>query len=260
MSSFNLTKRYADCVSEDGHAAILYHASLCIAGVPLHYESLLTKSHGSPAQVRSSVRLQSRISLQESYLGWKSGAWEASGMWKDFSSGVRETLYTEANNSLEWNCFAPRASASVRIGQQCIEGWGYAECIRLSIPPWRLPIRTLRWGRFVNAQDSFTWIEWSGPSQKQVIYLNGVASVAASITDDCVALGHGQGELHLDQKEVIREGHLGATALTLFAKTGLFPDSVLNMHEQKWLTSAVFKRSGRPDSVGWAIHEVVEWP
>jgi hypothetical protein len=40
----------------------------------------------------------------------------------------------------------------------------------------------------------------------------------------------------------------------------LFPDSVLNMRECKWVSTAVLRLPGHPDSTGMAIHEVVEWP
>jgi hypothetical protein len=35
---------------------------------------------------------------------------------------------------------------------------------------------------------------------------------------------------------------------------------MLNVRERKWLSRAVLRRTGLPDSIGMAIHEVVEWP
>ena len=43
MPVFELSKSYADCVSDEGDAAILYHAELRIGVLPIHYESLLLK-------------------------------------------------------------------------------------------------------------------------------------------------------------------------------------------------------------------------
>lgn len=43
MSAFELSKWYADCVSEKGHVSIVYHAELCLGGLRIHYESLLLK-------------------------------------------------------------------------------------------------------------------------------------------------------------------------------------------------------------------------
>ena len=49
------------------------------------------------------------------------------------------------------------------------EGTGYAERLELSIRPWRLPIRELRWGRFVSEGASMAWIDWQGADPTEVI-------------------------------------------------------------------------------------------
>jgi hypothetical protein len=142
-----------------------------------------------------------------------------------------------------------------------LQGWGYAEHLRLSVPPWRLPIRRLRWGRFVNATDALVWIDWTGPYNKRIVYLNGSLASAQNINDDEIVLAQGKAVLHLEQKQVIREGKLGATALSVIPQLNrLFPDSVLNIRECKWLSTAALRLPGHPDSTGMAIHEVVEWP
>ena len=261
MSAFELSKWYADCISENGDAAILYRATLRIGGIPIHYESLLTKPQDSPPHVRYSIRPRGGLSIGNNQLNWTANAWKASGSWTNHGHGHCETLYSQGDDDLVWNCFAPRASASLKVGDEFISGWGYAEQIRLTIPPWRLPIKTLRWGRFVNENDTLTWIDWTGPTSKQVVLFNGKAVESESISDDRISFHHGEGLLELGSKQVIREGQLGSTALAVIPKlTSLFPDSVLNMYERKWLSRAVLHRKGHADSVGMAIHEVVEWP
>src|SRR5208337_33524 len=142
----------------------------------------------------------------------------------------RELLFESGSGSLDWNCTAPRAAAMVRIGSEpAIQGWGYAEHLRLTLAPWRLPIRRLRWGRFVNATDALVWIDWSGTYNKRVVYLNGSSVCTAEISDHELALDWSGAVLSLDQGVVLRDGLLGSTALAIIPNLDrLFPNSILN--------------------------------
>ena len=262
MSGFELSKWYADCVTDAGEAAILYQATMRIAGIPIHYESLLTKMRGSEAGAVYSLRRYSEPQVEESEIGWSSRALGAKGRWTERGTGQTETLYASGDGSLEWNCMAPRAAATVDVSDSVrLRGWGYVEHLRLTVVPWRLPIRRLRWGRFVNATDALVWIDWEGPYTKRVVYMNGRIVEASVVEDDRVVLKDGTGELRMEASEVIRDGRLGETALAVIPRLEtMFPDSALNIRERKWLSRAVLRCEGREVSAGMAIHEVVEWP
>ena len=262
MSSFELSKWYADCANERGDAAILYHAQLRLGGVPVHYQSLLLKDHGCAARALYSLRSHPAPAVEAGRIEWQSPQWRARGSWGDLGAGHREQLFESDDGSLEWECLAPRAAASMAIGYgDRREGWGYAEHLRLTVPPWRLPIRRLRWGRFVNATDALVWIDWSGTYNKRILILNNSLTSADSISDAEVVLAGRAATLYLEDKQVLREGKLGATALSAFPRVSeLFPGSVLNIRECKWLSRALLRRPGQPDSSGMAIHEVIEWP
>ena len=53
----------------------------------------------------------------------------------------------------------PRGPRSLCDGV-VLRGLGYAEHLSMTIPPWRLPIDTLRWGRFLSPERSVVWIDW----------------------------------------------------------------------------------------------------
>jgi hypothetical protein len=262
MPDFELSKWYADCVTEQGDALILYCAELRWRGPAIHYTSLLTHCGGRPARSRFSLRKQPPPEVRDGSIEWKSRAWKAEGCWSERSSGIREVLFSSPAGSLEWDCVAPRASSQVRIaGDEQFRGWGYVEHLRLSLAPWRLPIQQLRWGRFINATDALVWIDWRGPYNLQVVYFNGAAVSAGKIGDREIVLADDGAVLSLDAAATLREGLLGATALAVFPNLDqLFPARILKIREQKWLSRAVLRRRGRPDSTGMAIHEVVEWP
>ena len=262
MPDFELSKWYADCTTDQGDALILYSAELRWRGPAIHYTNLLTYSSGRPVRSRFSLRKQPPPQARDGSIGWRSRAWNVEARWLEVAGAVRETLFDSAAGSVEWNCLAPRSAAQVRIGEgEHFRGWGYVEHLRLSLPPWRLPIHRLRWGRFINATDALVWIDWRGDYNRQVVYHNGVAMVAQNISDHEIRLAGGETVLTLDTSAVLREGTLGATALAVLPNLDrLFPAAMLRAKEQKWLSRAVLRQPGHPDSIGMAIHEVVEWP
>lgn len=258
-SGFALSKWYADCVPEQGDAIILYSAELCWRTAVIPYTSLLVHRAGCPTRTRFSLRRQHAPRETDGVIEWKSSAWRAEGSWREPGGAVHETLFDSPDGSLQWHCIAPRAAARFRIAGEELCGWGYVEHLRLTVPPWRLPIQRLRWGRFVNPTDALVWIDWSGPYQRRVVYHNGGAVAAREIGDREVVLGDGETVLSLDAPSVLREGALGATALAMLPAR-ILPARILQVREQKWLSRAVLRRPGCPDSTGMAIHEVVEWP
>jgi hypothetical protein len=262
MPGFELSKWYLDCTSGQGDAVIVYHAELRWRAITIHYASLLTRRAGSPTSIVYSLRRRPSPAAQGGEIVWESADWEAAGRWRDLSQSHENILFRSKAGALHWNCVAPRAAATVQIGSEpAIEGWGYAEHLRLSIAPWRLPIQQLRWGRFVNAADTLVWIDWSGSYNKRAVYLNGAEVSATEVGDTEVVLTKSNAVLSLDRGVVLREGVLGSTALSVIPNLDrLFPHSILNMRECKWLSRALLRRTGQPDSTGMAIHEVVEWP
>jgi hypothetical protein len=262
MPPFELSKWYADCVTEQGDALILYCAELRWRGPAIHYSSLLLHRAGGATRSRFSLRKQAAPQARDGGIEWRSKAWAMEGCWREPGSGLREILFDSPAGLLEWSCVAPRSDAQLDIpeeGRFC--GWGYVEHVRLSLPPWRLPIWRLRWGRFINAADALVWIDWSGPYNRQVVYYNGKPVSARIIGDRQIVLADPVAVLSLDAAVVLREGALGETALAVLPNLDrLFPAPLLRVRERKWLSRAVLRRPGHPDSIGMAIHEVVEWP
>ncbi len=260
MPNFELTKWYADCVTDRGDACILYSAEL--RWPPVHYTSLLRHRNGRRPEDRFSLRKQMPPEVRDASIEWTSRIWKAQGQWRGSSGSIREVLFDSPAGSLEWECLAPRACANLRIaGEPEIRGWGYVERLRLSLAPWRLPIRRLRWGRFINDSDALVWIDWRGPYNRRVVYYNGAAVRAQSIGDAGIELHNGEAMLSLEASTPLREGRLGATALAVIPHVErLFPATILNVQERKWLSRAVLRRPDCPESTGIAIHEVVEWP
>ncbi len=259
---FALSKWYLDCVAEDGRAFIGYLATLRWKSLTIHYQSSLLHSAGEGTQTRFSLRGAPPPSVSGPSLTWKSSPLRVEGTWNALEPPLRVTILESDAGAIEWHCLQPRATASVRAGKAAaIGGLGYAEHLCMTIPPWRMPLKKLHWGRFLSATHSLVWIDWRGPYSKQVVLLNGVEVQAESITEQQVVLKNRAAILDFEESFVLRKGILAKTALSKIpAVQKLFPQSVLGILECKWKTRAVLRRRSMPDARGWAIHEVVKWP
>ena len=254
--TFTLVKWYMDCVTEIGETAILYCADLRWRGIHASYSSVLLADGGAISN-RSSMkryRLSSdleRIVVEFPQLG-VTGTWKATT-----APPVQHTVYEDFRGSVMWNCLQPAWYAHVTIGDRELDGLGYAECLTLTLPPWQLPLRQLRWGRFVSPQDSLAWIDWQGPYSTSISVHNGRKGEPFSISDSTIAVSGAT--LHIDELRPLRSGRLGSTILPgapMLRK--LLPHSLFDIEEMKWRSRGALDTKDH-QSTGWVIHEVVDW-
>ncbi len=245
---FELAKWYADCVSGEGEVAIAYSGSLRHRRLTVHYESLLSAGGTKHSLRRSAIECTSdRIEWNNPRLGF-------SGCWRRRDAEMRETLFQSEEGAVEWRCAMPKAEA--RVG--AIAGLGYAEHLRLTIAPWRLPIRRLRWGRYLSLSNTLVWIDWEGEFQTRLVFGNGVRVDAEAAENDGIELAGGT-RLELDRGLVLRHGQLGSTVLHAIPGLERLAPRMFRVEECKWRSRGTLTRGGETDS-GWSIHEEVRWP
>ena len=255
MAAFELSKWYLDCVTSSGDASIAYSGMVNWGPIRLHYASLL-ESTAESVRSRHSLRTQTEPNIDHGLLRWRSGALKLDGEWKADSVEIGETIFASGAGSIEWHCLMPRAQA--RMHNRL--GLGYAEHLNITIAPWKLPIRTLRWGRFGTPSDWIVWIDWMGDFTRRIVYRNGEMAPTSVIEDYQIEFLDGA-RLILDRSLLLREGSLGAAALSAIPGVReTFPARLLNVNECKWRSRARFERPGMSTVEGWAIHERVEWP
>ena len=255
MAAFELSKWYLDCVTSSGDVSIAYTGTVNWGPIRLHYASLLESTVES-VRARNSLRRQTEPNIDHGLLLWQSGALKMDGEWKADSLEMHETIFASDAGSIEWHCLMPRAQARMhnRVGL------GYAEHLNITIAPWKLPIRTLRWGRFGTPSDWIVWIDWQGDFTRRIVYRNGEMAPTCVLEDFQIEFLDGA-RLVLDHSLVLREGPLGATALSVIPGIReIFPARLLRVNECKWRSRARFERPGISAVEGWAIHERVEWP
>jgi len=252
---FSLVKWYLDCVTDDGEVAVVYCAELGWHGVHLHLSSVLSQQDGQ-FNTRTSLSRYSVNSDRET-ISASLPKLGVTGSWLADSPPFERLVYENVAGSVTWNCLQPRSLASLRIGDRELRGLGYAECLTLTILPWNLPLKQLRWGRFVSPQDSLVWVDWQGPYHTSFAVYGSKECNLLRVSDTEVAIP--EATLQIEPGIALRSGPLRSTVLPDIPTLGkLFPRSFFNVEERKWRSRGTLTTSNHSSS-GWVIHEVVRW-
>ena len=252
---FFLSKWYLDCIDDAGDAVILYCAAMRWRGLHLNYSSIVSLV-GETAQSQTSLR-RFRVVEGDGEISVEIPGLKVAGNWKADSAPVRQTVYEDPAGSVHWNSIQPRSIARIRIGDRELTGLGYVECLTLTLPPWQLPMRELRWGRFVSACDALVWTDWQGPYSTSFAYHNGRKLDIDSVSES--GLIAGDATLRMTDSTPIRVGRLRDTVLPgAPALARIFPHSIFNVEECKWRSRGALD-TGDHHAEGWVIHEVVRW-
>ena len=154
----------------------------------------------------------------------------------------------------------PGADAEMQVGNIRLHGLGYVEFLEMTIPPWKLPIEELRWGRFVSTTDSIVWIDWQGDHPLRFVTHNGTKIDCGVLDDTGVSSRDNLLQLKLDQSMVIRSGPIINTALKKIPGIELVvPANILHTDECKWVSRGTLLNGGHPPSTGFAVHEIVRF-
>ncbi len=244
-----LVKWYLDVAAPDGRCAIVYAARLRLLGSTLALQGLLlhdgkrTRTRWNVLPAPSPRREGGRIRFRSVPLGLSVDV-------EPLDPPFTARLLERPAGLVDWECHVPRGRVRMRIGGEAIDGLGYVERLRLTLPPWELPIQELRWGRMLSAAGSATWIDWRGPSPLCLALRDGRRLAAGAVSDRVVEAGD---PIRLAPVATLREARLSRT-LPLALRRAL-PRAGLGLQETKWLSRGTL--AGAP---GIAIHEVVRWP
>ncbi|MFA6469575.1 MAG: hypothetical protein WCW35_11810 [Bacteroidota bacterium] len=259
-SDFHLAKWYFDCITGDGEACIGYASTVRWKKLTLRYTSLLCAGPQRPVMTSTTHTVSDFPVLRNDRIEWVCPELDAGGTWCRRAPAVERTLLENEHGFIRWNCVMPGADASVRIGSKHGNGLGYVEFLEMTIPPWKMPIEQLRWGRFVAPEDAVVWIEWSGPHPLNFIYHNGSEITMPQYSDSRISSRDGSFAVELDRAAVIRSGSVLNTVLKKIPGIDLvFPKNILHTDEHKWISGCTFHRPDHSIIIGQAIHELVRF-
>lgn len=258
---FLLSKWYLDGVSDEGDVFIGYAATLRWRALVIHYSSVLQRQHNETTRVNTSLQNWSAPVVEGTSVHWSSHPLGVDGIWNAAARPIELTLLESDAGSIEWRCLQPRARCQISLGaEHRLSGLGYVEHLRMSIPPWRLPINQLRWGRFLSNSDALVWIDWRGVSSVTIAFRNGEQIDHSLITDREVLLDGGSICLRLEESQVLRKGPLVGTALSVIPGIQKrLPIRTLRSYECKWLSRGSLREQRAELCSGWAIHEIVSF-
>jgi hypothetical protein len=254
---FALTKWYVDCVAPDGRAVIGYWASLAWRGVALTWQSVTLHEPGRPPVTRSCLSSGAPPQAAGGTITWNAPALGCVARIESRQRPIAERLLERETGVVEWRVEAPAAAVSFDLeGVAPVRGGGYAERIVISVPPWRLPIRELRWGRWIDAAGarSVVWIDWRGESPRTWVFADGVIVPAAIVTDEGIE-ADGM-SLALGDRRTLEARRFAELAATIPPLRALVPKSMLALRETKWCSAGTLHDATAAASAGYAIHEL----
>lgn len=258
MTAFRLDKWYFDCVSADRAVLIGYAARLKWGPIGLSYGARITKTEGGPFSQRQSLSF-GRVDEGRDSISWSNDALEVAGDWIGGRRFDSTMLFDGADGNIEWQCLGADSDVSLWVDGRQMEGRGYAERLSMTIPPWRLPFRELRWGRYIgdDQRDYAVWIDVRDGFQRNWTWMNSNTPIEGTIDDTGVRTP--RGELLFEASRPIRQENVARTLLGRFQfLSRLFPRDVRIIQEDKQLSSCALT-SGDSESKGFSINEVVKW-
>ena len=245
-----------DCVTELGDTAIIYCADVRWRQIRGVFSSILT-AHGESISSRTSMTGGQQPTVDGDILSIDLPKLGISGKWKSAANAVQRNVFEDPSGSVYWNCLQPKSEVVLNIQNRQLTGLGYAECLTLTLPPWQLPMKRLRWGRYVSPDDSLAWVDWQGLYSTTFAFHNGQECLPESVSDSRIVLPGGT--LSMTHSLPLRSGQLGETLLPgAPGLARLFPLSLFKIEEYKWRSRGSFSGSDHKSS-GWVIHEVVHW-
>lgn len=263
--ALRLRKWYLDAVSDDGACVIAYWARLEWGAVALSYGAVLDARTASPV-TRTHWLSAPEPAASEGRVTWAHEGLSVRGVWTPATPPVERTLFETQEGAVRWSCVQPAGEAEIDLDGDVLRGRGYAERLEMTLPPWRLPIAELRWGRAITrgatgegpgAAHGVTWIDWRGAHPLSLV-LDGSREAASPRVGDERVSADGV-EVSLSEGRTLRDGPLvtgalrGAPGIARWA-----PVSILSAHEHKRLSPATVTTGGVARDA-WAIHEVVRF-
>ena len=255
-SDFSLKKWYLDAADDRGNVYIGYWISLRWRKLRLHGYQQLWRTPQSGVKTQGGLTKQPPpVWQRNNQLSWQPQ--NAQTTWDSATRGLGEILLSTAEGDIQWQCTQPKAKAHIRLPLLSFAGWGYTECIDITIPVWKLPFKTLYWGRCHTTNHYLVWIKWDGVAANSLIWHNGRRST------DWVMANHliegSDFRLTIANPIPLRQGRLISTVFSPFGKlTELFPKPAFLADEHKWYSQGRFdtQTTSEPATM---IYEEVFW-
>lgn len=249
-----LEKWYGDFIS-NGCAEIRYLANLHFGPVIVGYNGKLGAEHSSSTII--GFRGFEIPLVRGDTLHWPANGNGTELIWK----GVHrrpQLLWTKGTHTVYWEPMVLNGEVTL-VGQPASPRRGYAERLTINFPPWRLGLKTLKWGRFCGQRHSLVWIKWQGRFNKQLALLDGDPTLL--LAADRHAVRAQDTQLLIETPRQIVNQSLGVGTLHIFRWLPVFKLSrFLAGVETKWVAQGILTSAGGAMDQGTVLYEEVVWP
>lgn len=262
--NFYLSKWFLDFVGESGEVMIFYSAKLIWRGLPVSYTSWLNYYPTIGVNTKSRFHGVQKPQISGEVITWNDIKFGVGGRWKSLAPMIQTKLVDTDEGFLYWKCFQPASGVSLRIGDRILEGRGYAELLILTIPPWKITMDELRWGRFDSAEYNMVWIELRSKVKKQWLWLNGEKIDNCQIEDDYILMPDKELVLNLDRRVVLESEKKISSVVEILIRylpgfNKIIPPNFVMADEFKWFSHGRLHNKNRTITEGNAIHELVNF-
>jgi len=262
--NFHLDKWFLDFTGENGEAMIFYAAKLTWHGWSTSYTSWLQYDAAHGVHLKSRFGNVQMPLIKNDLILWSDLKFGVSGTWKSMENRIQARLFDSEEGFLNWKCFQPASKVRIQMNDRILEGRGYAEQLILTVPPWKIPMDELRWGRFGSVENNIVWIELREKEKKQWLWLNGDKIEDCIIEDEYISIPHKGMVLKLDRGIVLEaEKKIFSVVEKIIRHIPGFkkvmPINFLMADEYKWLSKGEFQARDQILSSGMVIHEMVNF-
>lgn len=242
-----LEKRYFDFIAADGTYLIGYDASAGLGGVNLRYQALLSSCPTFRKKRYSLGRPNDDFPNSLTFGG--------KVRWGGEKSHPNDL--SVSSGPIDWRLDAIGFPVNVSVGDRTIEGRGYAETVCLSAAPWRLGIRTIRWGRFVGKRSWAVWNVVGGANSFEMFALNGDVTRTVSTEMDSITTGIGDMLLG-NEVEPVSDGDAVKTELAaIHPFIRALAGNTFAIHQKKSVRHATLRTPDGDFEDGFAMDEYV---
>ena len=262
--NFHLNKWFLDFTGENGEAMIFYASKLTWHGWSASYTSWLQYDAANGVHLESRFRNVQMPEKKDDLIIWSDLKFGVSGTWKSLANMIQARIFDSEEGFLDWKCFQPASKVRLKMNDGVLEGKGYAEQLILTVPPWKIPMDELRWGRFGSVDNIIVWIELREKEKRQWLWLNGDKIENCIIEDECISMPNKDMVLNLDRGIVLEaEKKIFSVAEKIIRYIPGFkkvmPINFLMANEFKWLSNGELQAHNKILSSGMAIHELVNF-
>ena len=262
--NFHLSKWFLDFITENGDAMIFYAAKLTWHGWSTSYTSWLSYDPSSGVSLKSRFRNIQMPLVKDKTITWSDSKYGVSGTWESQVEMIQTRIFNSDEGYLDWKCYQPASKVHLKINDNILEGMGYAEQLIITLPPWKIPMDELRWGRFGSDENYLVWIELREKEKCQWLWLNGEKIENCIIEDDHLTLPEKNLVLNLDRGVALESEKKIFSVVEKLIRyipgiNKVIPLKFLMADEFKWLSKGQLQMQGKTLSDGMAIHELVNF-